>query len=173
MGKVYSGINRKQRMRRRFTPKEDEILARLAKDKKDKTWEDIAKHLPGRTACQCRDRYNQYLYTKVEVKPWTKDEDDLIITKYREIGPHWVTIAQFLPGRSGTNIKNRWNTALVKFHGMKHDNIRPKRRNGATDQQTSSVEYSDEEHEETPIDLFQFIDDKDNVDFDLETFMTI
>lgn len=107
----------KQSTRRRFTHEEDNLLKELAKDKKNKTWEEIAQYLPGRTACQCRDRYNQYLYTNVVSKPWTKEEDETIMQKYKEFGPHWVKIALYLPGRSGTNIKNRWNTTLIKYHG--------------------------------------------------------
>ncbi|EAX92006.1 Myb-like DNA-binding domain containing protein [Trichomonas vaginalis G3] len=112
----------KSQSRRRFTQKEDDLLRELAKDKKNKTWEEIAQYLPGRTTCQCRDRYNQYLYTTVISKPWTKEEDELIIEKYKEFGAHWVKIALHLPGRSGTNIKNRWNTALVKYLRGDHKN---------------------------------------------------
>lgn len=105
---------------RRFTKEEDELLKKLAREKKSKTWKEIAKHLPGRSACQCRDRYNQYLFKEVSNKPWTTEEDEIIVEKYRQFGPHWVRIASFLPGRSGNNVKNRWNGALTQFHGMSH-----------------------------------------------------
>ncbi|EAY15910.1 Myb-like DNA-binding domain containing protein [Trichomonas vaginalis G3] len=113
---------------KRFTKEEDALLKELAKDKKNRTWKEIATFLPGRTACQCRDRYNQYLFKEVVSKPWTSEEDEVIVEKYRLYGPHWVKISQFLPGRSGNNIKNRWNSALTKYHGIQHKNARQERR---------------------------------------------
>lgn len=114
--------------RKRFTPEEDELLKKLASDKNNKTWKEIARHLPGRTACQCRDRYNQYLFQEVVQKPWTDEEDEIIISKYRQYGPHWVKISQYLEGRSGNNIKNRWNSALKRFHNIPHKKIKIQRR---------------------------------------------
>ena len=68
---------------KRFTKEEDALLKELAKDKKNRTWKEIATFLPGRTACQCRDRYNQYLFKEVVSKPWTSEEDEVIVEKYR------------------------------------------------------------------------------------------
>ncbi|EAY23773.1 Myb-like DNA-binding domain containing protein [Trichomonas vaginalis G3] len=113
---------------KRFTKEEDNLLKELAKDKRNKTWKDIAEYLPGRTARQCRDRYNQYLFKDVVKKPWTDEEDMIIVEKYKLYGPHWVKISHFLPGRSGNNIKNRWHNALTKFHGIQHKNPRQERR---------------------------------------------
>ncbi|EAY01940.1 Myb-like DNA-binding domain containing protein [Trichomonas vaginalis G3] len=112
----------------RFTSEEDEILRSIVSQHSKLSWKEIAKNLPGRTASQCRDRYNQYLYTEVVAKPWTVDEDKLIIEKYMQYGPHWVQIAKFLPGRSGVNIKNRWNSALKKYHKIPHKNFKITRR---------------------------------------------
>ncbi|EAX96642.1 Myb-like DNA-binding domain containing protein [Trichomonas vaginalis G3] len=112
----------------RFTAEEDNLLKELVKDKKNKTWKEIANFLPGRTACQCRDRYNQYLFKEVVNKPWSSEEDEIIIEKYKIFGPHWVKISQFLPGRSGNNIKNRWNSALTKYHGISHQESKQERR---------------------------------------------
>lgn len=105
----------KQRSQR-FTPQEDELLRSLVKDKKTKTWKEIAEMLPGRSATQCRDRYNQYLCKEVVAKPWTVEEDQIILEKYKILGPKWTQISQFLPGRSGNNVKNRWNCSLYKHN---------------------------------------------------------
>lgn len=114
--------------RKRFTPEEDELLRKLAKDNTNKTWRDMAKHLPGRSATQCRDRYNQYLFPSVVSKPWTAEEDKIIVEKYKQFGPHWSKISEFLPGRSGSNIKNRWNGALSRYHGIPHKKTKLERR---------------------------------------------
>lgn len=112
----------------RFTPEEDNLIKMLVKYKKDISWREIALYLPGRTACQCRDRYNQYLFKEVSNKPWTHEEDEIIGEKYKIYGPKWVKISEFLPDRSGNNIKNRWNSALMRFHGIKYDGSKQERR---------------------------------------------
>lgn len=109
--------------RRRFTPEEDEKLLRVINTYKVKSWDKIAKYMPGRTGRQCRDRYNSALYMKAVVKPWTKEEDAIIIEQYNMIGPKWMKISNMLEGRTGNNVKNRWYKHIAiqsdlknKFH---------------------------------------------------------
>lgn len=100
--------------RRKFTPEEDEILKTAAEQPKRKTWVEIAKALPGRTAMQCRDRYKNYLEKEITKEPWSLEEDKMIIDQYKVYGRRWVEIAKFLPGRSGNHVKNRWYKHLYK-----------------------------------------------------------
>lgn len=109
-------VGKRIRHSKRFTKEEDDILRSIARDKRNKTWKEIADMLPGRTATQCRDRYNQYLSKDVVNRPWTPEEDQIIIEKYKIYGPRWVQISTYLNGRSGNNVKNRWNSALTKYH---------------------------------------------------------
>ena len=99
--------------RQRFTPIEDMVIKNLAQNRQ-LSWDDIARQLPGRTGRQCRDRYNKYLTKFVVNKEWTEEEDNLIIQKYKELGPRWTQIAQFLEGRNGNNVKNRWYKYIIK-----------------------------------------------------------
>ena len=101
--------------RKRFTEEEDQKLRMLCMDPEMKTWGDVAKKMPGRTARQCKDRYNVTLKNNIIKKPWTKKEDEIIISKYHEIGPRWVAISSFLVGRSGNNVKNRWYKKINKY----------------------------------------------------------
>ena len=39
-----------------------------------------------------------------------------------------MKISQFLPGRSGNNVKNRWNCALTKYHGISYTYAKQERR---------------------------------------------
>lgn len=70
--------------------------------------------MPGRNGRQCRDRYQNYLIENFKKGGWTEEEDEFVIKKYFEIGPHWVEIAKGLKGRSGNNVKNRWHKFLIK-----------------------------------------------------------
>ena len=100
-------------LRKRFTTGEDILIKAMAM-KGTMSWDEIARHLPGRTGRQCRDRYNNYLSKKVVPKNWTKEEDQIIIEKYKQYGPRWTIIAKFLDSRSGNNVKNRWYKYISK-----------------------------------------------------------
>jgi hypothetical protein len=47
-------------------------------------------------------------------KPWTPEEDALLIKQYRLVGAKWADIGKMLNGRSGSNVKNRWYKHLKK-----------------------------------------------------------
>lgn len=105
----------------RFTPDEDMMIRNLVLNT-TKNWEEIARHLPGRTPRQCRDRYNTYLNKVLVQKDWTEEEDRIIIEKYKEIGPRWVQISNFLKNRGGNNVKNRF----YKYISKKFSNLETK-----------------------------------------------
>ena len=100
-------------LRKRFTPSEDMLLKAIAM-RGMMSWDEVAKYLPGRTGRQCRDRYNNYLSKTVIPKNWTEEEDQIIIEKYRQYGPRWTVISNFLNARSGNNVKNRWYKYILK-----------------------------------------------------------
>jgi len=100
--------------RKRFTDDEDNILKKLLDVDGVKNWDQVAEHLPGRSPRQCRDRYNNYLVKNYAKKPWTEEEDRIIIEQYNILGPHWVKISKMLKDRSGNNVKNRWHKSLSK-----------------------------------------------------------
>jgi hypothetical protein len=93
---------------RNFERREDEMLLELVKQYGTDSWPTIAAALGNRTARQCRNRYGSFLAPGVNNDPWTPDEDDLLKSKYNDIGPKWAVLRQFFPGRSDLNIKNRF-----------------------------------------------------------------
>jgi hypothetical protein len=101
--------------RRKFTPEEDMQMRSLVERLGTKSWEEISRFLPDRSARQCRDRYKNYLVDSLMTTPWTPEEDALVIAKFHQIGPKWVEIGKLLSGRSGNNVKNRWHKHLVKL----------------------------------------------------------
>jgi hypothetical protein len=103
--------------RRKFTSDEDVKLRSLVERLGTKSWEEVARFIPDRTARQCRDRYNNNLLDSLVTDPWTPEEDAVLIQQYRSIGPKWVEIGKILSGRSGNNVKNRWHKHLCKVEG--------------------------------------------------------
>ena len=102
------------RPRSLFTPTEDEKLKELVMKYKD-DWNKIALELPKRNARQCKDRYITYLRPDIKIGAWTFEEDNLIISKFNELGNKWVDIAKFLKNRTDTAIKNRYIFIKHKF----------------------------------------------------------
>jgi hypothetical protein len=100
--------------RRKFTREEDIQLRRLVQFYGDRDWESISKGMIGRTARQCRHRYNNYLLDTHQYFAWTDAEEHLIWVKFQEMGPKWAKISSDLPGRTGNDVKNRWHKHIAK-----------------------------------------------------------
>lgn len=109
--KIESGKKsiKKKHPRNPFTKEEDNLLKKMVEKYGDGNWEFISKKIPHRNSRQCRDRWFNYLSPKIINIPWTKEEDDLLVKKYEELGPFWKKIATFFPNRTDINIKSRWN----------------------------------------------------------------
>lgn len=99
---------------KKFTEEEDRLLTALVDEYGAKTWINIARRMPNRTGRQCRDRYQNYLAPTIIHGSWTRQEEATLAEKYHELGPKWTSIKQFLPGRTGSAIKNYWQCHLVK-----------------------------------------------------------
>jgi hypothetical protein len=93
----------------RFTREEDEKLRFLVRELGTSEWVAIAGQMRTRTTRQCRERWQNYLRPDIKNGPWTEEEEELLVAKYREYGPIWRAIALFFPKRTDVDIKNCWN----------------------------------------------------------------
>ena len=100
--------------RKKFSQNEDQLLILFAPHYGEKNWKLIAKHLPGRTARQCRDRYQNYLLSGLYNGPWTPQEEQTLQEQFLMYGTSWSKIAKSFPNRSQNNIKNHWNSITKK-----------------------------------------------------------
>jgi hypothetical protein len=91
----------------KFTPEEDQQLRDLVGKHGTGDWQLIASSMPGRGPRQCKDRWINYLAPGLNLSPWTSEEDILLLQKFDELGTRWVQIAQFFPGKTDVNCKNR------------------------------------------------------------------
>lgn len=137
------GRTRVSALRRKFTPQEDATLTRLVKIHGARRWDDIAREMPGRTGRQCRDRFKNYLQPELVNGVWTEAEDRLLRQKVEEHGLHWSTIAKEFPGRSQSNLKNRWYSHLTRS-SSKDDNITEKMNGNQSEQQSQCIIVGDE-----------------------------
>jgi hypothetical protein len=104
--------------RKMFTKDEDIKLLNLVSIYGLQDWDQVSKGLPGKTCRQCRERYRDKLRPNLLNGIWNHEEDALVIAKFNEIGPRWTKISEYLNGRSGNDVKNRWHTTLKRQIGQ-------------------------------------------------------
>ncbi|KAM3276112.1 hypothetical protein ACQJBY_044483 [Aegilops geniculata] len=103
-------------VKKMWTKEEDDLLReQVRRCGGPHNWDSICRGLPGRNSKSCRLRWCQHLDPRVEaVKPFTIEEDMLIVKYQAAYGNRWSTIAEFLSGRTDNAVKNRWNSVLRK-----------------------------------------------------------
>lgn len=103
--------------RKKFQPYEDYILTNIMRMNPSLSWPSVASFLPGRTARQCRDRWVNFLNPSIQKRAWTKEDDELLLSKFIEFGQKWSKILQFFPNTSYSDLKNRFYTKILKQKG--------------------------------------------------------
>lgn len=98
----------------KFSKEEDTILKQAVQIHGENDWDNLRKMLPGRTARQCRERWENYVNPELNLRPFTAEEDNLLLSVYNRLGPRWKLIATHFKGRSVNNVKNRYH--LLKKH---------------------------------------------------------
>ena len=100
--------------KRQFSIYEDKIIIQYVQQNGPHQWGKLASMMENRTAKQCRERWHSFLDPSISKLPWTPEEDQILMNKVKEFGKKWALISKFLPGRSDSSVKNRWNLTLQK-----------------------------------------------------------
>lgn len=148
MEQSAKACNEKKVTKKKFDAEEDIRLIKLVQKYGCVDWATISSQMPGRTQRQCRERYKNYLSPNLNNSPWTSEEDNILIKKYQAHGPKWSVLAQYFPGRSDINLRNR--VASI----MHHMNRPPSKTDSKTEviQMIDNIVYKKEdEHVEQPV----------------------
>ncbi|OHS98138.1 DNA-binding protein reb1 [Tritrichomonas foetus] len=109
------GNKRSKSKRSRFSKEEDDKLDKLVIKYGQHNWQKIADKIGTKSVRQCRDRWKNYVDPNLNSNDWSNEEDNLLITKFYEIGPHWRQVAAGFNNRSINCVRNRLIKLLKNY----------------------------------------------------------
>ncbi|XP_019200152.1 PREDICTED: myb-related protein Myb4-like isoform X2 [Ipomoea nil] len=109
-----------------WSTKEDLLLTNYIQQHGEGQWRSLPKKA-GLLRCgkSCRLRWMNYLRPGIKRGNFSQEEEDLIVRLHSLLGNRWSLIAGRLPGRTDNEIKNYWNTHLLKK--LKSSGIEPRK----------------------------------------------
>ena len=89
---------------------EDAALATAVAVHGDAYWERLSALVPGRSGKQCRERWFHHLRPGTNKRPFSPNEDALLLSAVGKYGHQWQRIArEVIPDRTDVNLKNRYH----------------------------------------------------------------
>ncbi|XP_050378629.1 uncharacterized protein LOC126795944 [Argentina anserina] len=101
-------------LKREWTKDEDAKLSSAVEAFGESDWQYVASALNGRTGPQCSNRWKKSLHpTRTRVGKWTTEEDKRLIVAQMLFGSkNWNKTAQFVPGRTQSQCRDRYVNSL-------------------------------------------------------------
>ena len=96
----------------KFTPRQDALIMHIMATNPTASWQDVSRWIGGKSAKQCRERFQHFLAPNVQRQPWTPDEDMRLCHMHHFIGNDWAGMVPYFPGRTNQDLKNRFNWHL-------------------------------------------------------------
>ena len=105
-------MKNRQYNRNNWKSYEDHLLSAQIQENGLENWKVIARQIPGRTAKQCRERWNDSLNPLLK-KGKFSTEENLVIYLMKKSNTKWSKLSKVLPGRTCVRIKNQWYSQIA------------------------------------------------------------
>lgn len=90
-----------------WNQQDDKLLIQLAMKYNEKSWTKVALFFKDKNPAQCRARYKR-IRPGIVKGPWSREEDQLIISLVEKFGKNWSLISRLVPTRNGKQIRDRF-----------------------------------------------------------------
>ena len=97
-----------------WSHEEDKRLLEAVKCYGEKRWVEVAKAVGTRSRKQCRERFVNHISPRIVKRPWTPEEDEIILKSYGIYGNKWSEIGRRLTGRTARSVRNRYRSLTSK-----------------------------------------------------------
>ncbi|ELP90090.1 trichome differentiation protein GL1, putative [Entamoeba invadens IP1] len=101
----------------KWTTDEDNLLLSSIKEFGLDNWAAVASNLPFRDHFDCKMRYYNHLDPTIDNKPFTIEEDVLVLKKIEVLGKKWIEISKCLPGKTPHAVHLRYKNHLKNLKG--------------------------------------------------------
>ena len=112
--------------RHRLTEDEKATVLKLYEEYGSDCWDKVQQVLHLKSKRTAREHFYKFLITDSK-KPFTPEEDQLIIDKVKELGTKWSQIAKFFDNRSDINIRNRYRILARNIDSNKAQKRKPRK----------------------------------------------
>ena len=104
-----------------WTNIEDEILKAAISKYGPQQWARVSSLLNRKTAKQCKARWMQWLDPGIRKVEWSKEEDEILLQKAKEMSTQWETIAKMIVGRTANQCIERYQKLLDEAETREND----------------------------------------------------
>lgn len=116
---IYLKKPARTHQRSTFSAAEDAKLTKLV-EIHGENWSKIAKSMLHRNKRQCKERWEFYLSPTINNDPWSKEDDELLLSLTELYGTKWSLLCKRFEHRTPVNVKNRYMVLMRKQKNCKN-----------------------------------------------------
>jgi len=112
LSRYQRSLNTKM-LKSKWTREDDEMLRLAVERYGEHNWQEVARHVGGRTGQQCLHRWMKAINPKIEHGKWNLLQDKKLVLAVHAYGEgNWAKICKHIEGRTDVQCRERWHNVL-------------------------------------------------------------